>query len=746
MGDTTVGDGGRSAAEGARVASAADGDELALARARIERLVRALDAEREALQRSEDRFRAVQEAASTPFLVERALRDATERVVDFELVWANTAARARGGAFTELGARLTHVLESTERDGTLDCFARVLASGTTEARAVTLETGSERCRIELHAVRLGRDLLGLTAQLVDERHAAERERTALLARERRARAEAEAALQSSQTTLALLDGVLDNSPSGVAFFDRDLRYIRVNRALARMTGRHPEAHVGRTLRDTAPELAPLLEPLLIRVLTEGATFSQPISRGSEDDDTRRDWLGNLFPVYSPDGAILGVGLDTVEITELARARRHAEELARQLEGAASEREALLVRERDAREEAEVANRLKDEFLAIVSHELRTPLHAIRGWASLAKNGGALAKQAVPLDPMVRKALDVIDRNAEAQARIIDDLLDASRIIAGKLALEVQTIDIATIARDAVEAARPSAVSKGITVMHAISARDACVVADLGRVRQVMSNLLSNALKFTPRGGRVTIAVQPEADEVRIEIRDTGAGIAAELLPHVFDRFRQGEQATTRRHGGLGLGLSIVRQIVELHGGTVRAESEGSGLGATFTIVLPRRPPRSTPLAVRPPKPMRASTPVLRSYRVVVVDDEVDARDLASVALCEAGAEVDVAGSVAEALEVIRQVRPHAIISDIGMPGADGYELVRRLRASEVLTPIVALTAYAGAADAERAQAAGFDAHLTKPVEPAQLVGVIAKLLGEEETIPGFGSGLGMDPS
>jgi signal transduction histidine kinase/ActR/RegA family two-component response regulator len=382
-------------------------------------------------------------------------------------------------------------------------------------------------------------------------------------------------------------------------------------------------------------------------------------------------------------------------------------------------------------EAEAANRTKDEFLAVVSHELRTPLSAIVGWATLLKTTARRSDEQT-----LTKGLLVIERNANMQARIIDDILDVSRIITGKLVISPRPVSATYLVNEALDSVRASAAAKNIAVGFRHGSEPYAVVGDPDRLRQVIWNLLSNAIKFTPGRGEIDIELRRELGSVVLSVRDSGDGIAPELLPFVFERFRQGDATTTRRHGGLGLGLAIVRHLVELHGGQVNAESDGPGKGATFTLKFPVRAVFSvteatTSLAARPARTAggtaRASTD-LRDVRVLVVDDEPDARDLLGEVLVAVGATVQLADSASRARELLPTFRPHVIVSDIGMPEEDGYSLVRGLRSSSgplARTPAIALTAYARSEDVQRALDAGFQAHVSKPADPAVLVRAIA---------------------
>jgi PAS domain S-box-containing protein len=408
----------------------------------------------------------------------------------------------------------------------------------------------------------------------------------------------------------------------------------------------------------------------------------------------------------------------------------AEALARRA-AAAIDNARLYLEAQAARRAAEEASRLKDEFLATVSHELRTPLTAILGWAHLLRAGQLDNKGA-------QNALETIERNARSQSQLIDDLLDVSRIITGKLRLDVRQIDPASFIDAAIESLRPAADAKGVRLQRVIDTGVSSIAGDPSRLQQVVWNLLSNAIKFTSKGGRVQVRLERVNSHIEIAVSDTGAGISPQFLPHVFDRFRQADQSTTRRYGGLGLGLAIVRHLVELHGGSVRAESHGEGQGAAFTVMLPlmtvyqteagieRVHPKASDAHPAPDCPER-----LDGLKVLVVDDEADTRELLSVVLGRCGAEVTTAGSTAEALDLFERLRPDLLVSDIGMPFEDGYELIRRVRALPTerggKLPAVALTAYARTEDRLRVLRSGYQMHISKPVELTEFVAIVANL-------------------
>ena len=393
------------------------------------------------------------------------------------------------------------------------------------------------------------------------------------------------------------------------------------------------------------------------------------------------------------------------------------------------REALLVSERAARAEAERATRLKDEFVATLSHELRTPLNAIVGWASILRNDRCTTS--------VAQGMEVIERNAKAQAQMIEDLLDMSRIVSGKLRIDLQLIDPAAVVKAAVASIRPTADVKGIELQAACEPV-AMIYTDAGRLQQIIWNLLTNAIKFTPRAGRVRVTLSQVDGQAEISVSDTGQGIQPEFLPYVFDRFRQADASTTRRHGGLGLGLSIVKSLVEMHRGSVDVRSHGAGQGATFTVHLPLPRPQpytshSFPAAsiFKAERSADRDDLPLSGLRVLVVDDEPDARALARRVLEERGADVVTVASAPEALAIVDgDTAPSVVVSDIGMPDEDGYDFIRKVRAlpgTAGRIPAVALTALARGEDRKRALLAGYQTHISKPVDPEELIAVIARV-------------------
>jgi signal transduction histidine kinase/ActR/RegA family two-component response regulator len=413
--------------------------------------------------------------------------------------------------------------------------------------------------------------------------------------------------------------------------------------------------------------------------------------------------------------------------ELEKLNARLEDVNRGLEQANAEKDELLQREQVARAEAEDANRAKDEFLATLSHELRTPMNAMMGWIALL-GSGRLEEE------MQREAIATIERNTRVQAQLIEDILDVSRIITGKLSLEMGETPVAPVIDSALAAVLPAAQAKGVELRFDHGDKSALVWGDPNRLQQVMWNLLSNAIKFTPKGGHVEVALWRVDSLVKITVRDSGEGIAPDVLPHVFERFWQADSSSTRRHGGMGLGLAIVRHLVELHGGAISAHSEGVGHGSTFTVTLPLRALQNgsengAPEAV-------ASTRLqhpLQGASILVVDDEPDARSVVAMSLKIHGAQVRTAASVAEAVELFRQWRPDVLVSDIGMPDEDGFALMEQIRTLSAEqggdTPAIALTAYASSDDRTRVLTAGFSMHFPKPADPDELAAAVAGLLG-----------------
>jgi len=507
--------------------------------------------------------------------------------------------------------------------------------------------------------------------------------------------------------------------------DEDHRIVLFNEAAERMFGCMAAEAMGQTIERFIPECFSRAHP---RHSSETGGANRATSRQRSLSALRAD--GTEFPIEAAISKIEvgGRKLYTViqrDITERKQAEKEREELAR---------------EQAARAAAEDANRSKDEFLALVSHELRTPLTPILGYTRMLA-AGSMDRAAIG------NITAIIERNAKAQLQIIEDLLDSGRITTGKLRIDWAAVDLTPVLDAALDTVRPAAEAKGVTLEADYGFLSEQVLGDSTRMQQVVWNLLANAVKFTAKGGRVQLRIESDADNVRIRVSDTGKGIEPEFLPFVFDRFRQADSTTTRRYGGLGLGLSIVKHLVEAHGGTILASSEGAGRGATFTVTLPRRQldfieppgPAVAPREVRKASSITADQAVsLEGVRLLVVDDQEDARKLLIHTLSEYGAQVTAVSSGTEALSFLSKMtadsRPHALILDIAMPDEDGYSVLKKVRALEAMQgaaadaiPAIALTAYGRSEDRLRALQAGFHMHVSKPVEPVELAVVIERL-------------------
>ena len=420
------------------------------------------------------------------------------------------------------------------------------------------------------------------------------------------------------------------------------------------------------------------------------------------------------------------------VAQTTAARLHVQELSKYLNELQRSEEArgqLLVRAERARADAEAANRIKDEFLATLSHELRTPLTSLIAWSGLLLDSADDKKT-------LFEGLEAIDRNARVQAQLIDDLLDVSRIVSGKLKLDVGPLDLGCVARAAMSVVQPAADAKGVSLHYSSERGLGAISADSARLQQIIWNLLSNAVKFTPRGGKIIVRVEQDGSHARVTVQDTGQGVDPQFLPRVFDRFRQADSSITRTFGGLGLGLAIVRHLVELHGGTVAAESEGVGKGAKFSAAFPLLTDRAqSAIRVELVEPASSDMKTLAGLRVLLVDDEPEARQIIGLVVERAGAEVRSCASAAQALLDFDEWRPDVILSDIGMPDEDGYSFMRKVRSlpheQGGATPAAALTAYAREEDQAQAFAAGYQMHISKPIAPIQLVTMVAKLAGRQ---------------
>jgi signal transduction histidine kinase/ActR/RegA family two-component response regulator len=539
---------------------------------------------------------------------------------------------------------------------------------------------------------------------------------------------------------AALRWMNDLSAQGIIITDAELRVLVWNHWLEVRSGHRAADMIGKGLLEIYPELVERgldkyykdalagqvrllshrLHIYLLPMASPEASTSYPLMQQS----------ARIAPLVDGE-RVIGTITVIEDVTERAE---YEDQLVR-----------LLARERNARKEAETANRSKDEFLATVSHELRTPLNAISGWVQI------LRKK--EFDPaFIANGLEIIERNVKIQVKIIEDILDVSRIITGKLSLTVTTVDLAPIVETALDSVRLAADAKGIKISKRLDADAGPVSGDPGRLQQVIWNLVSNAIKFTPRGGAIDVRLARVESQAEIRVSDNGKGISPEFLPFVFERFRQADSTSARQHSGLGLGLAIVRHLVEMHGGTVHALSEGEGKGATFIVRIPFTAVRvlkdplqqaaqtkgnkeGAPVTKKDDSPINAAAQ-LRGLRALIVDDEPDAREMLQVMLGQYGIQVKTSATVQEALELLERWKPDVLISDVGMPNEDGYSLILRLRAlgheRGGHIPAIALTGYSRQEDRSQLLAAGYQMHMSKPVDLSQLVNAIMSLSGRTE--------------
>jgi PAS domain S-box-containing protein len=525
-----------------------------------------------------------------------------------------------------------------------------------------------------------------------------------------------AAQKQSEQMSSRLAAIVASSDDAIVGKDTNGVITSWNQAAERMFGYPAAEAVGRHITLIIPPDRYREEDAVLARIRRGQSVDHFETVRVRKDGRTIEVSITVSPIRGADGAVVGAS----KIARDIGARQQVER----------ERAELLTRTQAARAEAEAANRAKDDFLTTLSHELRTPLNAVYGWAAMLQSG--------QMDESTRaRAIDAIMRNANAQVQLIDDLLDVSRIASGKLRLDPRPLEPRPVIEAAVEAVRPAALAKGIRLDMDLDPKAVAIIGDPNRLQQVVWNLLSNAVKFTPRGGSVRVALRERDSHVEIEVSDSGIGITPDLLPHVFERFRQGDSSSTRLQGGLGLGLTLVKQLVELHGGTVTAESRGVGQGATFTVLLPLR------VAGHPDTPASArswtaedlapasSVGGLHGVRVLAIDDDHDGLALIAAILGQAGATVALGHSAAEGFDMFVAEPPDVLISDVEMPDEDGYSLIRRIRTLEPArggrVPAIALTAYGRREDRLRSIAAGFSMHVPKPVDPSELRTLVASL-------------------
>jgi PAS domain S-box-containing protein len=509
---------------------------------------------------------------------------------------------------------------------------------------------------------------------------------------------------------AYLAAIVESSDDAIISKDLNGVVRSCNAAAERMFGYSAAELVGRPIRLIIPADRQAEEDDIIARLRRGERVDHFQTVRRAKDGRLLDVSLTVSPVRDASGRVIGASKIARDITEQKRA--------------AAERERLLEAERVARAEAERANRTKDDFVAMVSHELRTPLNAILGWTQLMTRGRN--------DPaLIQRGIDVVARNTRLQAQLISDLLDISRIVAGKLQLETRSVDLRSIVGQSLETIEEEARTKGIAIEQSLDDAGSLVSGDAARLQQICWNLLSNAVKFTPRGGRVSVRLKFDGQWAQIEVADSGVGIRPEFLPHVFDRFQQADRTITRQFGGLGLGLAIVKHLVELHGGAVQAASQGEGKGATFLVTLPVLSDVAEQERRREPSDGVDPGVALDAIRLLVVEDEADTLEFLRRLLTTHGATVLTAATAGEALSLVRDQRPDLMISDIGLPEMDGYDLIQNVRRQPSPgrdIPAIALTAYARSEDRTRALRAGYQAHIAKPVEPNELLAMIASFV------------------
>lgn len=658
------------------------------------------------LRESEERYRTLFTSMDEGFCVIEMMFDDNDKPIDYRFVEFNSSFERLTGIPVEQassGKTAREIIPNLEEHW-FETYGRVALTG--EPVRFVNESEALNRWFDVYAFRIGQ---------------AEQRRVALLfydiTERKRSEVERERLLQSLDVERSRLADIFTKAPAFVAIL-RGAEHVfeMVNPAYLQMVG-HRDL-IGKSAREAFPDIKGQgFFELLDKVFRTGEPYEGReigVSLQREPQGSMEERFVDLLyqPLYEADGTVSGIFAHGVDITEQVEARRKAEN----------------------------ANRLKDEFLATLSHELRTPLTSILGWSRMLRSGNLAPEPA-------GRALEIIERNAQAQNALIGDILDVSSIITGKLRLDVRAVELSSVIEAAADAVRPAAEAKHIKLQVLIDPSTGQVSGDSDRLQQVVWNLLTNAVKFTPKGGRVQVRLECVNSHVEITVSDSGQGIPPEFLPFVFDRFRQADQNSTRIHGGLGLGLSIVKQLVEMHGGTVSAGSAGERQGTIFTVALPRlvvRHDRQTTQRVHPTAntsepatPSPDCPPPLEGLHVLVVDDEADTRELLRAVLEGCGSQVSTAASAAEALTLLETTKPDVLLSDIGMPNQDGYALIRAVRAREAREnsnriPAVALTAYARVEDRVRALKAGFQVHVPKPIEPVELTAVVASLVNRYE--------------
>jgi PAS domain S-box-containing protein len=655
------------------------------------------------LSASEERYKTLFNSIDEGFCIIEMLYDETGKPSDYRFLELNPAFEKLTGISADealLGKPISQLVPNFE-ERWYQLYGKVALTGE-PVRAVE---GSEALGrwFDVNAFRVGGDESNKVAVLfnnITDRVKAEAEREKLLEQ-----------LELERSKLAYL---FTKAPAFVAtLHGPDHVFELTNPAYLQLIG-HRNV-IGKPIREALPEIEGQgFFEILDKVFQTGEAFNgREMSvelQWEPDAPLEKRYVDFVYqPIFGANGAVTGIFAHGFDITQQVQARR----------------------------DAEAANRAKDEFLATLSHELRTPLNAILGWSMMLSDKR--------LDETAQnRAVETIQRNARIQAQLIDDILDVSRIISGKLKLDAQPIELSSLIEAAIESVLPAAQAKEIRLQRVLNSNGNMISGDRNRLQQIIWNLLSNAVKFTPRGGTVRVRLERVDSHTEIVVSDSGIGISPEVMPFIFERFRQADSATTRQHGGLGLGLAIVRHLVEMHGGTVEVESLGEGQGSTFTVKLPLISVHSLEVnSVKKSDNFDNSpnvrmvdleyAPELKGLHILVVDDEADGRMLVSTVLEKCGAKVTAADSAASGLKALQELRPEILISDLGMPGEDGYSLIRKIRALPPeqggQIPAAALTAYARVEDRLRVLRAGFQIHLPKPVEPAELIAVVANLSG-----------------
>jgi PAS domain S-box-containing protein len=634
------------------------------------------------LRESEEKYRTLFESIEEGFCVVEVIFNDKNQSIDCRFLVTNPAFDRQTGKSNVQGKTIREIAPQHE-----DYWFKIYGNIALTGESVQFSNYAEEFQrwYEVHAFRVGKPEL---------------RQVGILFNDITERKQIEAELQQKSAILNLIN---ESAPTPIFVKDRQGRIIYANPATLEVLGKSAAEVIGYRDCDLYPnpEDAALVMENDRRVMESGQ-----IQVVEESPDGVRTFLGIKAPYWNEAGEVIGLVGVSNDISDRIQVER--------------DREQILQQEQAARETAEQANRIKDEFLAVLSHELRSPLNPILGWSKLLLSGKLGADR-------TQQALLTIERNAKLQSELIEDLLDVSRILQGKLSLSCGSVNLVTTVKAAIETVHLAAIAKTIQIKTNLDEEIGEVIGDSTRLQQVVWNLLANAVKFTPAGGQVVVRLEQIETSAQITVSDTGKGITAEFLPYVFDYFRQADSATTRKFGGLGLGLAIVRHLVELHGGTVAVESPGEDQGASFIVRLPLAPEQLT----APPRPDQPIVnPDLANIQVLVVDDEQDSRDFIAFVLEQGGATVTTADSVAVALDRCVQRLPDILVSDIGMPDMDGYMLIQQVRTlpSGGQVKAIALTAYAGDFNQQLALQAGFQCHLAKPVEPETLIQEVVALI------------------